>query len=278
MVVEYSEESRCYFMSLPHEIKVKIFSNLSLNDLNKVQHVCREWYDILTDPITWQETLINEGCIKPGWYLNQIYQSASEWFQLYNFIKPVSGNLLKNVNFEGNSTKGWVSVRGDWILERRSRASGNVLPIENNCSKHIYNITTSDRGFHRAQRIQLWRIPKISELIKRFDVYLNWSVWVTPGPKIGSEYTAYISKEQYMEHSAAPSIMLCESTFAGKNMALRREWEFKSVSVKLDRLDLHRCFYHETGKDTRWWDYNFGRYGVKIFNPTLCLEIKNRKL
>ena len=218
--------------------------------------MCKDWYQIVMDPATMEQSLINDGSIDPELGLGEIFNTSLEWMRLRE-VNPFSGNLLENPNFAGNNKHPWtLPWGGNYILEKSGVGGAKHFPEEAGCTEDTKCIATSYTMFTREQTVNLLKVPKIKQMFALYDVYACWSVWIAPRFDCKSEYKSWINGE----------------VMSDVELPAGREWSRHEGSVKVDLKQ--GVVYKEQGKDRQFWA---GNYGVKILNPTVRLRLQERE-
>lgn len=247
--------------------------------------MCKDWYDVITDPKTLLEHLVREGCIDSGCDLTQLkFQSPFQWIKLF------CGNLLKNPNLSVDEMS-WhvlgVYRRKQFdVFDQNSSDPGMIKKVKRSQLTKVptNTISTKRDQFTRSQEIDLLsRIPKMTELFQKFDVYLKWSAWVylafSGEPEhvfhedpyyscqfsVG-EYTSTIKTKQY----GVSKINFVQSDYKyfywHGHKDIYNKWDFKTKLLKLTPTRSSIITFYEKIYDLK----------AKILNPKIKLVLRGK--
>jgi len=270
-----SSRKRCkrdtrHVQDLPDELMLNILFYLPLEDLTTCFYVCKDWCRVLYwEGTEFHKKMLREDVIKDELKLQRYYTSALDWIRLYS-TAPFTGNLLTNSNFEQH-TRHWSVVSGPWkhgqlgTNERFNIDTDLDLDIE--LREEVgQQFVISDLPFSRCQKIELLRIPHITEIMRTFDLYLTWSCWTKSRGEF-QEFISFISDGVLDTTSLdifptdQSSKMLCYAELRGASI-----WDLKTSEVRIEEDDLDNIYYTEHGLS-----------GAMILQPTLQIKLKKKE-
>ena len=100
MIVTSVIRGKCFIMSLPNELLINIFKNLSVADIKTSYLVCKRWYDIITDNLLLEQIIHTRCNVRSNSWLGERYETAkilSEPLKLYSIYHLFPMNISQDL-------------------------------------------------------------------------------------------------------------------------------------------------------------------------------------
>ena len=261
---------------LPYEVHCVVMSYIPPPHISEVASVCKYWNDAVGSLTAWIMRLKHCNVYAE----EDILQYLSTPEKLKQYYRVCTGNMLSNVNmdegkedFSGRresdkpNFRGWSEIAGDWALERHIGAD----PYPSEAGSGFNNPVASYMVCGRSQKLHLSSIfPDHKVLLENgFQFNIVWHVWLAPRYDCKSKYYAYLYRQGLPIEKK--SNRLSDIDLARVEIPAGTKWVKHSRTVNLTSDNDNAVWtYAEEGSDGQFWS---GHYGVKIFNPTIRVQV-----